>query len=137
MPSPSPCLPCSGSRFEILGSVSLSHLGEVAFDCDIAFCGEKGPCLEKILAIYPKEWLDEDLCEARTRVELRSEDAKNPIAPRLGGPSVNPTSEESGHREPRVEDRLGSLGLSPSVCGDPALGRVPWGRPPTHLHPTK
>ena len=70
-PPPSgPSVPSySGSRFVVLDSVPLAHLGDVASNCDIVFWGEKGPRLEQISAICAKERPDGALAEARARAK--------------------------------------------------------------------
>ncbi|KAE8803503.1 hypothetical protein D1007_20633 [Hordeum vulgare] len=136
-PSLDPASSCSCSHFAILGSLTLGHLGNVASNYDIVFHGEKGSRLEHILAICVKERLDGVLAEARARVEPWAEDNTIPFAPELRGPLGNPPSEDSWHREPKVDARLCDLGLSRAVREGPRVGRVPRGRPPTRLHPTE
>ncbi|KAI4980862.1 hypothetical protein ZWY2020_021347 [Hordeum vulgare] len=94
-PAPS----CSGSRFAILGSVTLGHLGDVASDCDIVFCGEKDPGLEQIPAICAKDRLDGGLAEACARAKLWAQDETIPFAPEFWWPSGNPSSGDSRHRD--------------------------------------
>ncbi|KAI4990065.1 hypothetical protein ZWY2020_038428 [Hordeum vulgare] len=131
-----PSTSCSSSRFSILGPDQLAHLGDVASDCDIVFHGEKGPRLERIAAICAKERLDEALAEARTRAEPRPDNGQSPIARGHNAATIRPASDDSGHREPRVEERPGHLDGSAITRGGPTTGRVLWGRPPTRFHPS-
>ncbi|KAI4994353.1 hypothetical protein ZWY2020_029401 [Hordeum vulgare] len=134
-PSPSPSF--SGSRFVILGSVLLSHIGDVDSDCDIVFRSEKGPFLEQILAICVKERPNGALAKACAQAEQRSDNGRNVNAVGHSDPLVNPSYDHCAHKESRVVDRSCNTGVSHVAYGDPALGRVLRGRPPTCLHPTK
>ncbi|KAI4971068.1 hypothetical protein ZWY2020_001982 [Hordeum vulgare] len=126
---------CCDSRFVILGSVALAHVGDVASDYDIVFQGEKGPRIEKISAICDKERLDEVLAKARAREE-RQANADRPQAAAEGdGPAMHPTPDDPGHKEPWVEAPVGIPGSSATGDANPPVGRVMRGRPLTRLHP--
>nr|XP_051211161.1 uncharacterized protein LOC127328612 [Lolium perenne] len=68
-PSFAPPPPNSGSRFSVLATASLDHLGQVASDCGVVFRGERGPRAEQLAAIQAKEVYDGVLAASRAQLE--------------------------------------------------------------------
>jgi hypothetical protein len=111
-----PPSPPSGSRFSVLATASLDHLGQVASDCGVIFRGERGPRVEQLAAIQAKEVYDGVLAASRAQLERERATSASLTDPVQVAPGSGP--------EPTIgSNPLDSSDVAPQLGG-------PRGRPP-------
>jgi hypothetical protein len=129
--------PPYGSRFSVLSTASLDHLGEMASDCGVIFRGERGPRVEQLAAIQAKEVYDGVLAASRAQLEHEWATTATPtdpvqLAPGSGPEASNGTNPlEGSAAAPQLGGRVGDL-LGPRTDPRRVVGlvRFPIGEPP-------
>jgi hypothetical protein len=114
---PSPPAPsATGSRFSVLASVSLDHLGAVASDSGVVFRGERGPRLDQIAAIRAKEIYEGSLAAARALLEqerARDQEQAGPV-PTAPGSGSTTSSRPGDGKDPLLTPACGGQRGGPS-----------------------
>lgn len=81
------------------------------------------------LSMQRSDWTGA-LADARARAEQRVDSGRNANTLGHSEPAVNLASNDSGHRDPTVEDKSDCSGVSRVTRGGPVTGRVLRGKPP-------